>query len=272
MSRARRGEDTDAGARAHFADPVYYTAAYADRTADIDYYVGLATEADCSVLEYGCGNGRIALPLARLGLPVTGVDHSPAMLADFRRRLRQEPADVRGRVTLRRGDMRAVQLGRRYGLVLCTFNTLLHLYTRRDMERFCAGVLQHLRPGGRFVFDVSLPDPVELGRDPLRPYHSPRFRHASTGQVVRYSECFEYEPLSQILEIRMRFEPKHRPEDHWSTPLTHRQFFPQELEALLHYNGLRIETVHADYGPGPPDRQTQMLAYQCAARRGFTRR
>ena len=260
-----RDAELEAGSDAHYLDAAYYAAAYADRNEDVDYYLGLAAEADADVLEYGCGNGRIAMPLARLGLEVWGVDRSKVMLADLRRRLAGEPA-LRKRIHLREGDMRAVRLRRRFPLVLCTFNTFLHLYTRDDVERFLARVRAHLAPKGRFVVDVAMPDPEELARDPNRIHRVPRFKHPSTGEVVRYGERFDYDPLRQVLLVSMEFEPKGRPRDAWMTPLAHRQFFPQELEALLHYNGLEVVDLHADFEMKPPDRDSRELIFHCKKR------
>jgi hypothetical protein len=150
-------------------------------------------------------------------------------------------------------------------LVLCTFNTFLHLYTRRDVERFLARVRDHMVRGGRFVFDVSLPEPSELASDPNKAYRTPRFRHPTRG-VVRYAERFDYDPLSQVLMVDMEFEPKGRPDERWSTPLAHRQFYPAELEALLHYNGFDVVELHADYERKAPDRDATMLVYHCKKR------
>ena len=116
------------------------------------------------MLEYGIGNGRIAIPMARHGVDVVGVDHSVPMLADLRARLAAEPAEVRARVRAVRGDMRRVRLRRRFPLVLATFNTALHLYTRADVERFLARVREHLRPRGRFVLDLAIPAPGDLAQ------------------------------------------------------------------------------------------------------------
>jgi len=255
------------GSEAHYRDAAYYSATYADRDDDIAYYVQVAAEqaaqGRCAVLEYGCGNGRILLPLARTGRAVTGVDRCSAMLGDLRRALRAEPSTVRDRVTVRRGDMRKLALERRFDLVLCTFNTFLHLYDRREVEQFCRRVRAHLRPRGRFVVDVSVPDPEELVRDPNRAYRVPRFRHPTTGEVVRYAERFDYDPLTQVMTVGMEFEPRDRPKDRWHTPLTHRQFFPQELEALLHYNGLPVVEVHGDYEPAAPEPEATTLVYHC---------
>lgn len=264
-----RDRELEAGTAAHYEDPVYYTHTYQRRVEDVRYYVGLAGAHGGPVLEYGCGNGRIALPLARSGVEVVGVDRSAPMLRDLHRRLRDEPEEVRRRVTLRRGDMRSVRLGRRFPLVFCPFNAFLHLYERRDVERFLLRVLEHLTPGGRFVFDVSMPAPEELARDPERAYSMPRFRYpASEGApatVVRYAERFDYDRLRQILFVAMEFTPVDGSEP-WMTPLAHRQFFPQELDALLHYNGLRVVERHGDFQEGAVQAGSRTLVLHCRRR------
>lgn len=265
-----RDAELEAGSDAHYDDPRYYASTYASRRDDVDYYVTLAVDRTSGpVLEYGCGNGRILLPMAQSGLSVTGIDRSAAMLDDLRGRLRLLAPPLKKRVRLRRGDMRSVRLKQRFPLVLCTFNTFLHLYTRRDVERFCARVLTHLTPRGRFVVDVSLPVPEELARDPDTIQRTPRFKHPSTGEVVRYGERFDYDALRQVLLVSMEFEPRDRPGEGWMTPLAHRQFFPQELEALLFYNGLEVVDVHGDFVEAGPEADAHELIYHCKRRRGF---
>ncbi len=254
------------GTSAHFEDAAYYTHAYRARSDDIDYYLGVAVDRGGTVLEYGCGNGRIALPLAHAGLSVTGVDRSAPMLADFRARLAKTPAHVRARIALKRGDMRTLALGRRFDLVLCTFNTFLHLYGRRDVEKFLARVRAHLAAGGRFLVDVSVPIAAELARDPQRLYRWPRFRHPASGEMVRYGERFDYDPLSQVLMIDMQWR-REAGGKRWHTPLAHRQFYPQELEALLHYNGFEVIAQHGDYRHRPPSRDADEIIYHCRMRR-----
>jgi SAM-dependent methyltransferase len=245
--------------------------------ADVMYYVNLAVESGGPVLEYGVGNGRIALPLARAGIEVVGVDHSRPMLDDLRRRLRQEPPEVRRLVHLVRGDMRKVKLKRRFPLVICGFNTALHLYTRHDVEPFLARVREHLTTDGVFVADLSTPPLADLERDPDRAYHAPRFRHPTTGGMVKNVERFDYDPARQVLFVSMEFEPIGRPDLAWMTPLCHRQFFPQEWEALLHYNGLDAIKVEGDFLGGPLDKQSDVMVWharrhEVGARKGKTRR
>src|SRR4051812_7502174 len=193
-----RDRELEAGTRAHYEDPAYYTKTYRGRVEDVRFYVDLA-ETSGAVLEYGCGNGRITIPAARAGASITGVDLSAPMLADLRRQLRAEPGKVRARVTLRRGDMRALRLGRRFPLVICPFNAFLHLYERQDVERFLARAGAHLAPRGQLVFDVSVPEPEELARDPAKAYAAPRFRYpnadGSAGPTIRYTERFDYDKV-----------------------------------------------------------------------------
>ena len=231
------------GSLSHYAEPRYYDKCYGRRHQDIAFYRSLGGGSH-TILEYGCGNGRITLPLARDGARVVGVDLSRPMLDSFRDRLPLEPPEVRDRITLVQADMREKRFRTRFDLVVCTFNTFLHLYDRNDVERFLSRVRRHLTPNGRFAFDTSLPLPIELARAPHRPFRVPRLKHPEHGQVVRYAEYFDYDSMSQVLKVTMQFEPINDPDAAWSVLLTHRQFHPQEIEALLHYNGFELVSVH----------------------------
>lgn len=251
--------ELEVGSSAHYDDPLYYGSTYRDRIADVSYYVDLATRVGGPVLELGVGNGRIALPIARHGIDVVGIDASRPMLDDLARRLVAEPPHVRKRITLLQGDIRKKKTKRRFPLVVCAFNTALHLYTRADVEAFFARVREHLAPGGLFVLDVSTPQPIDLARDPERWHGAPPFRHPTAGRV-RYQERFEYEPTRQVLFVTMRFMPTSGSPE-WMTPLAHRQFYPAELEALLHYNGLEAVDVHGDYAGGPLTAESDVMIW-----------
>jgi SAM-dependent methyltransferase len=263
------GDDPElsAGSRAHYDDASYYASTYARRIDDVQYYVDVALKAKGPVLEYGVGNGRIALPVARHGVDVWGIDLSETMLADLRERLLREPVAVRRRVHARCGDMREARLRKRFPLVTCPFNAALHLYTRTDVERFFARVREHLTPDGIFVSDLSVPELENLVRDPARAYHAPRFRHPSAGEVVKYWEHFDYDALRQILFVSMNFEPVSQREQSWMTPLAHRQFFPAEWEALLHYNGFEIVEWFGDFHRGPFKRASDVMVVHARAKR-----
>jgi SAM-dependent methyltransferase len=257
----KRDRELEAGSRAHYEDPTYYAHTYANRIEDVAFYVDVARRVGGPVLEYGVGNGRVAMPIARHEIDVVGVDWSAAMLGDFRARLAQEPEAVRRRVDLVRGDMRAKRLRRRFPLVLCTFNTALHLFTRQDVEKFFARVREHLAPGGSFVMDLSMPPIDELVRKPTRSYVAARMRHPTAGLLVTNRERFDYQPHRQVLFVSMEYEPVGDPAGTWMTPLAHRQFFPQEWEALLHYNGFEVVRLEGDFLGGPLTAQSDVMVW-----------
>lgn len=265
-----RDRALEAGSSAHYEDPAYYTKTYKKRVDDVRYYVDLAATSGGPVLEYGCGNGRIAIPIARGGVRITGVDLSPPMLADLKKRLAKEPPEVQERVTVRLGDMRKVRFRERFPLVFCTFNAFLHLYTRGDVEQFLARARKHLAPRGELVFDTSIPEPIELSRDPKTAFRTPSFlypRDGERGVHVKYAERFDYDKVRQVLFVAMEFTPQDGGEG-WMTPLAHRQFYPAELEALLHYNGFEILAQHGDFDGSPVGPDSDKLVTRCRVRRG----
>jgi SAM-dependent methyltransferase len=238
------------GAVAHYEDADYYDFTYRARRHDVRFYREIAAELGDPVLELGVGTGRVALALAKAGHRMVGVEPVKAMLAHARTKLAALPAEARERVTLRAGDGRTVRLKRRFPLVIAPFNVLMHLYTRPDLERFFATVHAHLAPRGRFVFDVLMPDLRAMVRAPGKLYRGPRLTHPRTGVRYEYFEAFEYDAPRQVQMVSMVFQSTQDLADLTTLPLSQRQFFPQELEALLHYNGFAIEHLYGDFDRG----------------------
>jgi SAM-dependent methyltransferase len=124
-------------------------------TEDVDFYVAQARKAGGSVVELGVGTGRIAVPVARAGVHVIGVDDSEGMLDLCR--ARAEESGVADLVELRLGDLRRPPVPERVRLVTCPFRALLHLGSDGERLEALRAVYLLLEPGGRFVFDVFAP-------------------------------------------------------------------------------------------------------------------
>jgi len=124
-------------------------------TEDVDFYVGEARVTGGPVVELGVGTGRIAVPIARAGIDVIGVDSSPGMLDVCREAARA--AGVEDRLDLRLGDLREPPVTERVALVTCPFRALLHMATEADRLRALAAAHELLLPGGCLVFDVFAP-------------------------------------------------------------------------------------------------------------------
>ncbi len=227
------------------------------------------------MLELGVGTGRVALDIAKAGIEVVGIEPMRPMLEQAEQRLARLPRAVRERVQLRSGNLEKTRLRRRFPLVIAPFNVWMHLYTREQVERGFATVRHHLRRGGRFAFDVLLPDPASLARNPAKRYRGGAVRHPKDGVRYRYGEYFSYDPSSQIETTMMDFEHPDSPRKSFCTPLTQRQFFPAELEALLHYNGFTVESHTGDFDGSAITSSTEsqvIVARVRGATRGATRR
>jgi SAM-dependent methyltransferase len=120
-------------------------------TADVAFYVELAREADGPLVELAVGSGRVAIPVARAtGRRVTGIDSSPAMLAQARERAAAAGVDL----DLHLADMRDFTVAEPAGLIYCPFRALLHLPGWADRRRTFERVAGSLRPGGRFAWNA----------------------------------------------------------------------------------------------------------------------
>ena len=129
-------------------------------TEDVGFYVDEALASGGPVVELGVGTGRIAVPIARAGVDVIGVDSSPGMLAVARTAAKE--AGVADRVDLRLGDLREPPVSERVPLVICPFRSLLHMETEGEKLRALRAARALLAEGGRFVFDVFSPSREDI--------------------------------------------------------------------------------------------------------------
>lgn len=235
----------------HYVHARLYEKTFRNRRHDIAYFVQLANDLQPThLLEYGAGAGRVTLPLLREGHRVTAIDKSREMLALLQERSARLPEAQRERLTMVRGDMRNTELTSRFPLVLATFNVVAHLPTFRDMAAFLRRARSHLTSDGWLIFDVSLPHPDEVEADPEHLYPAPRFKHPDTGEWIRQTERFEYDPATQTLLVESRLRTEHG-KDELVVPLYLRQWFPKEVEAMLFYEGFVDVETRADYTDTP---------------------
>jgi SAM-dependent methyltransferase len=108
---------------------------------------------DGAALELAIGTGRVALPLAAQGVEVAGIDLSPAMVEQLRRK----PGGVKLAVEL--GDMahHVLPSAGQFGLVYLVFNTITNVVSQDDQAAVFANAARHLAPGGHFVVECFVP-------------------------------------------------------------------------------------------------------------------
>lgn len=262
----------DAGSREHYADAALYDYEYRRRRADVTFYRGLARRrfgGPGRILELGAGTGRVTVPLARDGHEVVALDQSPAMLDGLRARLGKLPAPVAARITPRTGELTTFTVpGKKFAFVIAAFNVLEHLYTRGELDACLRRVAAHLAPGGAFAFDVQLPDLEWLSRDPSKRWAKTRFTDPTTKRAMFYSTNHDYDPISQIVSIRLFYEPVDGKGPTKIVKLTQRKYFPAELEALVAHAGFRVVERYGDFFGAPlhPAAESQVLVAELADR------
>jgi SAM-dependent methyltransferase len=121
--------------------------------ATADFLAELA--GDGSALELAIGTGRIALPLAERGVAVQGIDLSPDMVAQ----LRKKPG---GEISVAIGDYATTRVEGTFSLVYLVFNTINNLRTQEAQVACFENAAAHLEPGGCFVVEVGTPSAEPL--------------------------------------------------------------------------------------------------------------
>ncbi len=201
---------------------------------DQEFCAGLARDAG-SVLDLGCGTGRLAADLAADpagGRTVFGVDPAPAMLEIARARTGGD------KVTWVHADARLVRLGRRFDLVVLTGHAFQVFLTEQDQRQALATIAAHLAPEGRFVFDSRNPAAGEW-RDWVPEKSEERIEHPTLGEVKSWNDVSHdaatgvvtYETHYRVLESGQVYSASSKI-----------RFTPREaLAALLDETGLAVD-------------------------------
>lgn len=227
---------------------------YRDRS-DISFYVDAATDAGGSVLELGCGTGRVMIPIARAGIEIVGIDLSSHMLDVCRERLGLESKEVQDRVQLIQTDMRSFDLNQTFSLVTTPFRSFQHLLTVRDQTSCIEAIYRHLKEGGRLILDVFNPwlefltkerPDGEFGEEP--PFCMPDGR-----EVIRKHRNTTIDRFNQIIHAELIYYVTYP--DGRQERLVHsfpmRYLFRYEAQHLLERCGFECEDLYADYNKSP---------------------
>jgi SAM-dependent methyltransferase len=216
------------------------------RPEDIPFYLQMLERYKGSVLELGVGTGRVAIPLAERGYSVTGIDIDEGMLALGRKKA--EAAGVN--IEWTRGDVRNFDMGRKFDGVLYPINSISHMLDLQSIGACLSRVREHLSDNGRFIFQVFNPLLHVFLRDPEQRYPVAEYDDPFGRGPVVVTENNIYDRANQLNCIKWHYTYQETGEE-VVRDLTMRIFYPQELDALLRYNGLEIEHKYGSYDLTP---------------------
>lgn len=243
--------------------------AYAAR-GDVAFYLEVAAMCGerARVLDLGAGTGRMALPLARAGHAVVGVDASPAMLARAREKLAAEAPAVRSRVDLLEADARELDApGAPFDLAIAPFRVLQHFPERDDQLRVLATLRAHLARGGRLALDVFNPNYAVLASDRSAEMEDTAdqllpdgrgFRR--TARIARVSFVAQVSHVELIYYVRDGSEVTRHVQ-----AFLMRWFTPSELAHLVERVGFRLDAIHGDFDRRPLDDEAPELVLLATA-------
>jgi len=227
---------------------------YRDRP-DVEFFVDYAQDSGGAVLEVGCGTGRVLIPTARAGIPITGLDLSEHMLEVCRQKLKDEPREVQDQVTLIQGDMRDFSLGKTFSLVTTPFRPFQHLLTVEDQVSCLASIHRHLEPGGVLILDIFNPSLEALTADNIGEEigRESEFTTPEGTRVLRFDKTVSRDLVSQIIRVELIYYLTHP--DGQKERLVHafplRYLFRFEAEHLLSRCGFEVDDIYADYQKNP---------------------
>jgi SAM-dependent methyltransferase len=181
-------------------------------------------------LELAIGTGRVAVPLAERGVPVTGIELSAPMVDELRTKVDEQTIPVV------MGDMASIRAPGEYTLVYLVFNTISNLQTQAEQVACFRNAARHLSAGGRFVIELWVPELRALppGRQATVFRSEPGYIGLDTYDVLAQRVVSHHFHFDEGKQAQLFRSP-------------HRYIWPGELDLMAQLAGFELEARHADW-------------------------
>lgn len=221
---------------------------------DLHFYRGYARRQQGEILELACGTGRVALPLARSGYRVWGLDLSPEMLTVFREKLERVTPAERDRIRLVQGGMEDFDLNRTFPLIIVPFRGFQALTTEEQIAGCLSAIRRHLASSGLAIIDVF--EPGDIARQPERGERVDWVRELQDTEqtVTRTRVGRSVDTRQQILysDIVYYISERGGEERTLVDNLALKYYFRYQMEYRLAAAGFEIVAEFGDYARGRP--------------------
>ena len=216
--------DDDAAARYDTPGTGMFAPAVLDPT--VDRLVTLA--GDGPALEFAIGTGRVAVPLAARGVPVSGIELSRPMIAQLRTKVDEAALPV---VV---GDMATATVPGNFTLVYLVFNTISNLLTQAEQVECFRNAARHLHRGGRFVIELWIPELPTAGSSAVVFATEPGYIGLDTYDVANQHVVSHHFRFGDGPDATLFRSP-------------HRYIWPGELDLMAQLAGFELESRHGDW-------------------------
>ncbi len=230
----------------------FFDAETADKTDDLRMYSRLAAETEGAILDVGCGSGRVLIHLAQEGHRVHGIESDPAMLRELERKLELMP-QLSAQIKVVQADAAEHVFERRFGLILLSFNLLMHFLELEPQVRLLSQLRRCLADGGQLVIDLPNAGPVFATEDTDALTLERQFLDPETGNLVMLQSVSSLDRTAQILHVDWIYDiiDGDGAVKRVIAPHQLRYFFLPELRLLLERCGFVIAAVYGDTERAP---------------------
>lgn len=227
---------------------------------DVPFYQALIASPQATILELGCGTGRVTLQLAPHCGFIYGIDRSSAMIAICREKLARAniPAE---KASVAEGDITDFDLGQRFDLIIAPFRVIQNLETDAQLDELFHCIGKHLAPGGTCILNAFRPKypPDEMRQRWVTPEEQLDWEVAiEGGKVACYDRRQRLDPQTLALYpdlIYRRYQGEAVAEE-IVLHLVMRCHYPDSFEKLIVDHGFHIVNRWGGYegeayGDGP---------------------
>lgn len=227
-----------------------YNAEYYDldttQTDDIQFYRKFIS-ADASVLELGCGTGRVSIPLAPSAHKYLAVDVSEAML----NRATQKDHDKKANYIL--GDICSLKLTEKFDLIIAPFRVFQALEKSTQVAGLMKVIREHLKRDGLAILNVF--NPKFSKEEMAKVWSKPSETHYDdlvfpNGDVLKTSDLRQrIDPAAQVMYptlIYQRFRNEKLIDEH-RNPICMKYYYPEEFKELIRSHGFEITQTWGGY-------------------------
>ena len=225
--------------------------------ADSEFYLDQIRQVKGKILEVGVGTGRLFMNALNSNADIYGIDISPSMLDILRVKLSPENQK---RISLQ--NIIDFRLNNKFDLIIAPFRVFMHLIEKVDQLNALNNVYNHLNPGGRFIFDVFVPDlrPLITGLDNVLDFEG----EYEPGNRVKRIVSTKPDIINQIINITFRLEWNEGGSNlirEWNTPL--RFFFRFELEHLIERSQFKTCRISGDFSGNDLNKDSKEFIIVC---------
>jgi SAM-dependent methyltransferase len=222
-----------------------------------DFYLNEIKKSSGPVLEVGVGTGRHYIDGLNSGADIYGIDISGWMLEVLKSKLNK---DQHFRISNQ--NIIDFKFDMKFDLIIAPFRVFMHLLEKEDQLHALNNVYSHLKPGGKFIFDVFVPDLNQLisGIKDFVDFD----QEYEPGKKLKRSTSTQPDIINQIIKVFFTLEWNDDEGKHvekFNTPM--RFFFRYELEHLVERSRFESYEIKGDFKGSKLDGDSKEFIMHC---------